>query len=94
MNKYTKPNFKSSALITIDTQRDTLDGQPLEIKGTSDALPQIKKLLDFYRQNHLPIVHIVRIYKSDGSNVDLCRKEIVESGMPLLSENSLGATCS
>ncbi len=91
MSKYTKPNFKSSALITIDVQRDTLDGQPLEIKGTSDALPQIRLLLDFYRKNNLPIIHIVRIYKADGSNVDICRKEIVEQGTSLLKENSIGA---
>lgn len=90
MSKYTKPNFKGSALITIDIQRDTLDNQALEIKGTSDALPQMKNLLDFYRNNNLQIVHIVRIYKSDGSNVDLCRKELVESGTEILTENNLG----
>ena len=89
MSKYTKPNFKGSALITIDIQRDTLDNQALEIKGTSDALPQMKNLLDFYRNNNLQIVHIVRIYKSDGSNVDLCRKELVESGTEILTENNL-----
>ncbi|WP_345973959.1 isochorismatase family cysteine hydrolase [Sulfurimonas sp. HSL3-7] len=91
MNKYTKPNFETSALITIDTQRDTLEGQPLEIKGTSDALPRMKILLDFYRKNQLPIIHIVRIYKPDGSNVDLCRKELVENGAALLAEDSIGA---
>jgi len=35
MDKYTKPDFDKSALITIDILRDTLDGQPLEILGTS-----------------------------------------------------------
>jgi nicotinamidase-related amidase len=84
------PNFKSSALITIDTQRDTLDGQPLEIKGTTQALPYIKELLDFFRAHQLPIVHIVRIYKKDGTNVDLCRKESVENGAELLMENTVG----
>ncbi len=51
MKKYTEPNFKSSAVITIDTQCDTLDGQPFEIPGTSAALPNIKKVLDAYREN-------------------------------------------
>src|SRR5206468_2077851 len=36
---YIAPDFASSALVTIDTQRDTLDGQPFEVAGTSDALP-------------------------------------------------------
>jgi len=91
MDKYTRPDFDKSALITIDVLRDTLDGQPLEIPGTSAALPKMKQLLDFYRKINKPIVHIVRIYKADGSNVDLCRRELVESGAEILAENSLGA---
>jgi len=91
MDKYTRPDFDKSALITIDVLRDTLDGQPLEIPGTSTALPKMKQLLDFYRENNKPIVHIVRIYKADGSNVDLCRRELVEGGAEILTENSLGA---
>ncbi len=61
MDKYTRPDFDKSALITIDVLRDTLDGQPLEIPGTSAALPKMKQLLDFYRKINKPIVHIVRI---------------------------------
>jgi len=88
--KYTEPNFRSSALISIDTQRDTLDGQPFEIPGTSAALPSMKMVLDAYRDKRMPIVHIVRIYKNDGSNVDLCRKEAVENGAQILLEGSPG----
>ena len=90
MTKYTEPNFKSSAVITIDTQRDTLDGQSLEIPGTSAALPNIKMILDASREKGFPIVHIVRIYKKDGSNVDLCRKEAVENGAKMLLEGDPG----
>ena len=91
MDKYTRPDFDKSALITIDVLRDTLDGQPLEIPGTSAALPKMKQLLDFYRKINKPIVHIVRIYKADGSNVDLCRRKLVEGGAEILTESSLGA---
>lgn len=90
MKNYTRPDLKSSALVTIDTQCDTLDGQPLEIPGTSAALPQIKQILDICRKKNLPIIHIVRIYKNDGSNVDLCRKEAVENGAQMLLEGSSG----
>jgi nicotinamidase-related amidase len=90
MNKYTDPNFLSSAVVTIDTQCDTLDGQPLEIPGTSAALPNIRAILDTWRQKGLPIVHIVRIYKRDGSNVDPCRKQAVEDGAAILLEGSAG----
>jgi len=90
MKKYIEPNFRSSAVLTIDTQCGTLDGQPLEIHGTSAALPNIKMILDAYRQKGMPIVHIVRIYKKDGTNVDLCRKEAVENGAEILLEGSPG----
>jgi nicotinamidase-related amidase len=90
LTKYTEPHYRSSALITIDTQCDTLGGRPMEIPGTSRALPNIRMLLDAYRQGRMPIVHVVRIYKKDGSNVDLCRKEAVEHGAEILLEGSPG----
>lgn len=91
MSKYTEPELNSVALITIDTQRDTLDGQPFEIPGTSAALPNIRLLLDVFRNRSIPIVHIVRIYKHDGSNVDICRREEVENGHQWVLEGSEGS---
>jgi nicotinamidase-related amidase len=88
---YTAPDFGSSALITIDTQRDVLDGQPLEIPGTSAALPAMQRLLDGFRDAGRPIVHIVRLYRLDGSNVDLCRRRLVEEGAAILAPGSEGS---
>jgi len=79
-----------AALITIDTQRDTLDGQPFEIPGTSAALSNIRLLLDVFRSRSMPIIHIVRIYLRDGSNVDICRREEVENGRQWVLEDSDG----
>lgn len=90
ISNYTKPNFASSAVITIDTQCDTLDGQPLEISGTSAAIPKIRRILDLYRKKKMPIIHIVRIYKKDGSNADLCRREAIKKGAKTLLEGSSG----
>jgi nicotinamidase-related amidase len=36
-------------------------------------------------------VHIVRLYRSDGSNVDLCRREAVRGGWQALAPQSSGA---
>jgi nicotinamidase-related amidase len=88
---YTAPDFVSMALITIDTQRDTLDGQPLEIPGTSAILPRMQRLLQTFRKIEMPIVHVVRLYKEDGSNVDLCRRSMVESGTAILRPGSPGS---
>ena len=90
MSSYTGPEWSSSALITIDTQCDTLDGQPFEIPGTSAILPRISALLEAFRNAKKPIIHIVRIYKSDGTNVDLCRKEMIEHGTALVLAGSSG----
>jgi nicotinamidase-related amidase len=90
MSRYTEPEWPNSALITIDMQCDTLDGQPFEIPGTSVILPRMRTLLQAYRNAEKTIVHIVRIYKADGSNVDLCRKQVVERGAVLLLAGSSG----
>lgn len=90
MNRYTEPEWSRSALITIDTQCDTLDGQSFEIPGTSAILPRMAALLQSYRHAQMPIIHIVRIYKADGSNVDLCRKGLVEEGTALVLAGSAG----
>jgi nicotinamidase-related amidase len=90
MNKYIEPDFKNSALITIDLQRDTLDGQPLEIAGTSAVLPRVREILDVFRLHRRPILHVVRIYRLDGSNVDNCRRDQFDRGNPILAEGTLG----
>lgn len=87
---HTAPLFASAALITIDVQRDVLDGHPLEIPGTSDALGPMRELTDAFRAAARPIVHIVRIYEADGSNVDLCRREAVKDGARMLLAGSPG----
>jgi nicotinamidase-related amidase len=88
---YLAPDFSSAALVTIDTQVDTLDGQPLEIPGTSAAVPKIGALAAAFRDAGRPIVHIVRLYRKDGSNVDLCRRSAVEAGAEILAPGSSGS---
>jgi nicotinamidase-related amidase len=88
---YLAPDFSSAALVTIDTQADTLDGKPLEIPGTSAALPQIAALAAAFRNAGLPIVHAVRLYLRDGSNADLCRRSAIEAGAEILAPGSSGS---
>src|SRR5215210_8068410 len=81
---YTAPEFDKSALVTIDVQRDVLEGQPLEVPGSSVAADAIGRLAEGFRAAGLPIVHIVRLYKRDGTNVDPCRRQLVERGAAML----------
>jgi nicotinamidase-related amidase len=90
MSSLTEPQLASSALVTIDVQSDVLDGQPLEIPGSSRALVTIARVAHEFRARRLPIVHIVRLYRPDGSNVDLCRREAVMGGWRALAPDSAG----
>ncbi|MBA2281999.1 MAG: cysteine hydrolase [Acidimicrobiia bacterium] len=84
------PDLRRAALITIDTQQDTLDGQPLEIAGTSAALPNIIRLCQAFRDAHRPIVHIVRLYRPDGTNAEPIRRELVRGRTPVLRPGTPG----
>lgn len=88
---YTDPDFAHAALITIDTQRDVLDGGPLEIPGTSAALERMRLLAQEFRSAGRPIVHVVRLYEPDGGNVDLCRRRAVENGAQILLAGAPGS---
>jgi nicotinamidase-related amidase len=90
-DRYTAPDFAAAALIAIDTQRDVLDGGRLEIPGTSAALEAMRLLVHAFRRASRPIVHIVRLYQADGGNVDLCRRQAVQSGMEVLTPGAPGS---
>ena len=85
-----EPRFASAALLTIDTQLDTLDGGPLEIAGTSAALPDIHALCAAFRPAARPIVHVVRLYRADGSNAEPHRRALVSGDVPVLRPGTPG----
>ncbi len=80
----------SVALVTIDTQRDTLDGGPLEIVGTSAVISGIARLCAAFRAAGLPIVHVVRLYNADGSNAEPARRDLVSGPTPILRPGTPG----
>ena len=89
---YTRPDRKHSALIIIDVQRDfTLKDSAAEIPGTFQATQYIKLLVQVYRKLRHPVIHVVRLYCADGSNVDLCRKKDIENGKQIVMPGNDGA---
>jgi len=89
---YTRPDRKHSALIIIDVQRDfTLKDSAAEIPGTFQATQYIKPLVQVYRKLRQPVIHVVRLYCADGSNVDLCRKKDIENGKQIVMPGNDGA---
>jgi nicotinamidase-related amidase len=92
MDPYTHPDMGHSALITIDTQNDfTLAHAPAHIPGTAEVIPRMCRLLQAYRKRAWPVVHVVRLYLPDGSNVDACRRHGVEQGGHMLTPGAEGA---
>ena len=93
MIAFVKRSFRalgSPVLVSIDTQRDTLDGGPLEIAGTSAAVPAISRLGAAFRASALPIIHVIRLYVGDGSNAEPIRRELVSGPTPILRPGTVG----
>ncbi len=92
MNGYITPDREHSALLIIDVQRDfTLMDPTAEIPGTLQAVQYIQHLIQVYRERGYPIIHIIRLYHTDGSNVDLCRRRAIENGKQVVIPGSDGA---
>jgi nicotinamidase-related amidase len=89
---YLAPEPKRSALLTIDVQSDfTLPGSPAEIPGTYEVVPSVARLVAAFRAAGRPVIHMVRLYRPDGSNVDLCRRQAVKDGWRAAQPGSAGA---
>jgi nicotinamidase-related amidase len=92
VNNYINPDNKHSALLVIDVQRDfTLIGAAAEIPGTLQIVQYIQRLIQKYRAQGAPIIHVIRLYNADGSNADLCRRKSIESGKQLVTPETDGA---
>jgi nicotinamidase-related amidase len=89
---YTRPLPGSAALVLIDVQRDFYaDDAPLPIAGTAAAIPAMARLATEFRRRARPIVHVVRLYRPDGSNADVVRKQAIEQGARMAVPGSAGS---
>jgi nicotinamidase-related amidase len=61
-------------LVIVDMQNDfVLPGSPFCIAGAYETIPRIRTALDAFRKAHLPVFHIVREHRTDGSDVEITR---------------------
>ena len=94
-DRYIRPQARSAALVLIDMQRDFLDvaggDAPMPVAGTGAVIAAIAKLARAFRRRGLPIVHVVRLYRPDGSNVDLVRRYAIEQGARIAVPGSPGS---
>jgi nicotinamidase-related amidase len=65
------------ALLIIDMQNDFVrEGRPLRVAGADAIVPKIRRVLDLFRKKRLPVVHVLRVHRPDGSDVEIMRQEI------------------
>lgn len=89
---YTRPLPDSAALVLIDVQHDFYaDDAPLPIEGTKAAIPAMALLATAFRHRAMPIVHVVRLYRADGSNADPVRRQAIERGARFAVPGSAGS---
>ena len=88
---YTSPEWSHSALLVVDVQLDFLEGGASPIPGTREALGAMVETVGAFRRAGRPIVHVVRLYEPGGSDVDLPRRALVESGAAIVAPGSPGS---
>ncbi|MCQ1537528.1 cysteine hydrolase [Methanocalculus taiwanensis] len=69
--------MKKTALIIIDMQNDFV-GDPaiLRVAGADAIISPIRSILNHFRNKKLPVIHILRIHRPEGSDVEFFRREI------------------
>lgn len=64
------------ALLIIDMQNDFVcEGSPYRVAGAAAVIPKIQEVLAEFRKRKLPVFHILRIHRPDGSDVEIIRQE-------------------
>ena len=65
------------ALLIIDMQNDfVLEGKPLRVAGAKTVIPKIQAVLAEFRKRSLPVFHILRVHRPDGSDVEIIRQQL------------------
>jgi nicotinamidase-related amidase len=64
------------ALLIIDMQNDFVrEGKPLKVAGAPAVIPKIQAVLAEFRKRSLPVIHVLRVHRADGSDVEIIRQE-------------------
>ncbi len=80
-----------TALLIIDMQHDfAVPGGACEVPGAHATIPVIRRVLTRFRELGRPVFHIVREYRADGSDVEICRQEAF-AARPMVAPGAPGA---
>ena len=83
--------MQKPALLIIDMQNDfVLEGRPLRVASARAVIPKIREVLAAFRAKNLPVFHIVRVHRKDGSDVECIRQDLFRK-QPFAVEGTGGA---
>lgn len=86
-----KKNPTHSALIVIDMENGFIDPRSTHcIRGAAETVPACRKAISTARSIGIPIFFVKRIYRADGSDVELTRYENWKMGGRALTPGSSG----
>jgi len=64
------------ALLIIDMQNDFVRPEgAMPVPGAEAIIGSVRKVLEAFRSRHLPVFHVVRVHRRDGSDVEITRRE-------------------
>lgn len=93
LDEHVRPHADRAALLTIDVQTDfTATAGSATIPGTAAAVPGMRRLVEGFREADRPVVHAIRLYQPDGSNVDRCRRGAIQGGDRVVAPGSVGSS--
>lgn len=80
-----------AALLIIDMQNDFVrEGSPLRVEGATKIVGQVRSVLESFRRFRLPVFHVLRVHRKDGSDVEIFRRDLFRK-TPFAVEGTPGA---
>jgi nicotinamidase-related amidase len=80
------------ALLIIDMQNDfVLPGAPVSVAGAHATIPKIREAIEAFRAAGMPVFHVVREYRENGSDVESVRVERFLGGAKCAVPGTAGA---
>ncbi|MEE6129040.1 cysteine hydrolase family protein [Chryseobacterium arthrosphaerae] len=67
INAQQKRKMENTALLIIDVQNDYFPGGKMTLEKAEEAGQNTRKVLQYFRQNKLPVVHIMHISTNEGA---------------------------
>ena len=67
INAQQKKKMENTALLIIDVQNDYFPGGKMILEGSEKAGKNVQHILEYFRRNKLPVVHIKHISANEGA---------------------------